>query len=132
MQKMMIHHFLGKNICATMEDVEETLAQSINGVNEFFIVKEHTMFPYLTVLVNGAYAYVTCVPTEEAAGSSAFSDDVETDLDPDGISIFYTNTPSEEIEIYNDYVIPKSLAVQIVKDFVESGRMSDCVQWDEL
>lgn len=132
MTKIKIHHFLGDAVCETMEDLEKALAQSVNGVNEFFIVKEHTMFPYLTVLTNGAYAHVYCVPTEEAAGSPAFSDDVETDLDPDGISVFYTNTPTEEIEIYNDYVIPKELAVQIVKDFAEKGTMSDRVQWDEL
>ena len=132
MMKMKIHHFLGDAVCETMEDLEKALAQSVNGVNEFFIVKEHTMFPYLTVLVNGAYAYVYCVPTEEAAGSPAFSEDAETGLDPDGISIFYINTPTEEIEIYNDYVIPKELAVQVVKDFAETGAMSDRVQWDEL
>lgn len=132
MTKMKVHHFLGDAVCETVEDLEKTLAQSVNGVNEFFIVKEHTMFPYLTVLVNGAYAYVYCVPTEEAAGSLAFSDDAETDLDPNGISVFYTNTPSEEIEIYNDYVIPKKLAEQIVKEFAETGRMSERVQWDEL
>lgn len=132
MQKMMVNHFLGKVICKTIEELEETLAQSVDGVNEFFIVKEHTMFPYLTVLINGAYAHVYCVPTEEAAGSPAFSENAQTGLDPDGISVFYTNTPTEEIEIYNDYVIPKELAVRIVEDFAENGRMSDRVQWDEL
>ncbi len=132
MKKISIHHFLGKSVCDTLDDVLKTLDQSIDGVNEFYIVQEHTLFPYLTVLTNGPYAYVTCVPTEEAAGSQAFSDDVEMDLDPDGISVFYTNTHSEEIEIYNDYVIPKNLAVQIVKDFVETGKMSDCVEWEQL
>lgn len=132
MQKMKLHHFLGNSVCETVEELEEALAQSVDGVNEYFIVKEHTMFPYLTVLINGPYAHVYCVPTEEAAGSLAFSEDTETGLDPDAISIFYTNTPTEEIEIYNDYVIPKELAVQVVKDFAENGAMSDRVQWDEL
>ena len=132
MAKMKIHHFLGDALCETPEDVEKELARSVDGVNEFFIVKEHTMFPYLTVLVNGAYAYVYCVPTEEAGGWLAFSEDAETGLDPDGISVFYVNTPTEEIEICNDYVIPKELAVQVVKDFAETGTMSDRVQWDEL
>lgn len=90
------------------------------------------MFPYLTVLINGSYAYVYCVPNEVDAGLLAFSEDAETDLEPDGISIFYTNTPSEEIEIYNDYVIPKSLAVEIVKEFAETEKMSDCAEWEEL
>lgn len=132
MNKIKIHHFLGDSICETMEDVLKTLDQSVDGVNEFFIVHEHTMFPYLTVLINGSYAYVYCVPNEVDAGLLAFSEDAETDLEPDGISIFYTNTPSEEIEIYNDYVIPKSLAVEIVKEFAETEKMSDCAEWEEL
>ena len=132
MKKAEIHHFLGSNVCATMDDVLKTLEQSVDGVNEFFIVEEHTVYPYLSILINGAYAYVICVPNEEAAGLQAFSDDDEMDIDPDGISVFYTNTPSEEIEIYNDYVIPKSLAVQIVKEFVETGQRANCVVWDGL
>ncbi|NBI09351.1 hypothetical protein D1641_04860 [Colidextribacter sp. OB.20] len=132
MKRTTINHFLGKNTCETIDDVQRTLDQSVDGVNEFFIRQEHTMYPHLIVLINGLYAYVTCVPTEEAAGTQAFSDESETDLDPDGISIFYTNTPSEEIEIYNDYVISKDLAVQVVKEFVETGRLSSCVEWEEL
>ncbi len=132
MKKTTIYHFQGENVCASWDEVRETLAQTVDGVNEFYIAQEHTVFPYLTVLVNGAYANVIYVPSEEAAGLQAFSEDAEMDLDPDGISVFYTNTPSEEIEIYNDYVIPKALAVQIVKEFVETGRMADCAEWDEL
>lgn len=132
MNKIKICHFLGKSICTTMDEVLTTLDQSVDGVNEFYIAQDHTLYPYLTVLINGSYAYVTCVPDEEAAGSQAFCDNVEMDLDPDGISIFYINTPTEEIEIYNDYVIPKSLAVQIVKEFVETGKMSNCIEWEEL
>ena len=101
-------------------------------MNEFLIAQNHNIYPYLTVLINGLYANVTLVPSEESAGFEAFSDDTKMDLDPDGISIFYTNTPSEEIEISNDYVIPKNLAIQIAKEFVDNGNLSDCVEWDEL
>ena len=132
MRKIMIHHFLGESICTTMDDVQKTLEQSIDGVNEFLIAQKHDLYPYLTVLVNGIYANVTFVPSEESAGLQAVSDDTETDLEPDGISVFYTNTPSEETEVYNDYVIPKNLAVQIVKEFAETGTMPNCTEWDEL
>ena len=132
MKNFRINHFGGKALCTTWDEVAQTLEQTVGGVNEFFIAEDHTMYPHLTVLINGSYAYVTCVPTEEAAGSQAFSENVEVDLDPNGISIFYTNTPSEEIEIYNDYVIPKTLAIQVVKEFVETGKMSNCVEWEEL
>ena len=127
MKKIKICHFGRKSFCATWDDVAQTLEQAVDGVNEFFIVEEHTMFPYWVVLV-----HMYCVPNEVDGGLLAFSDDVPTDLPPDGISIFYVNTPTEEIQIYNDYVIPKALAQTVVKDFVETGKMSNCVEWDEL
>ena len=132
MKRIKMHHFGGKNICATWDEVAQTLEQTVDGVNEFYIAAEHTMFPYLAVLEKDDYAYVHCVPNETGGGLIAFSADTPTDLPPDGISIFYTNTPTEEIEIYNDYVIPKTLAWNFVKDFVETGKMSSCVEWDEL
>lgn len=132
MKRIKIHHFGGKGICTTWDEVAQALEQTVDGVNEYYIAEDHTMYPYLAVLTNGLYAYVICVPDGEAAGLQAFSEDAEMYLDPDGISVFYTNTPSEEIEIYNDYVIPKTLAVQVVKEFVETGMMSDCVEWEGL
>ena len=132
MKRIKMHHFGGKNICATWDEVAQTLEQTVDGVNEFYIAAEHTMFPYLAVLEKDDYAYVHCVPNETGGGLIAFSADTPTDLPPDGISIFYTNTPTEEIEIYNDYVIPKTLAWNFVKDFVETGKMSSCVEWNEL
>ena len=132
MKRIEVHHFGGKSICATWDEVAQALEQTVDGSNEFFFVAEHTMFPYLTVLVRGDYAYVYCVPNEVDGSLIAFSDDAPTDLPPNGISIFYVNTPTEEIQIYNDYIIPKALAWTVVKDFVETGEMSSCVQWDAL
>ena len=132
MKNFRINHFGGKALCTTWDEVAQTLEQTVGGVNEFFIAAEHTMFPYLVVLLQGDYAYMHCVPNETDAGLVAFSDDISTDLPTDGISIFYTNAPTEEIEIYNDYVIPKTLAWTVVKDFVETGEMSSCVEWEEL
>lgn len=75
MKEVVIHHFLGENVCATINDVENVLNQSVNGVNEFLIAQNHNIYPYLTVLINGLYANVTLVPSEESAGFEAFSDD---------------------------------------------------------
>ena len=132
MRKIKINHFGGKALCTNWDEVAQTLEQTVDGVNEFFVVAEHTMFPHLHILVKGDYAVVDCVPNETDAGLMAFSDDTPTDLPPDGISIFYIHTPIEEIEFYNDYVIPKTLAWTVVKDFVETGEMSSCVEWEEL
>ena len=91
----------------------------MDSVNEFFIVAEHTMYSYLAVLVKVDYAYVHCVHNETDGGLLAFSDDIPTDLPPNGISIFYTNTPTEEIQICNDYVIPKTLAQTILRELAK-------------
>ena len=104
MKKIKMHHFGGKNICTTWDEVAQTLEQTVDGVNEFYIAAEHTMFPYLAVLVKGDYAYVHCVPNEADGSLIAFSDDTLTDLPQDGISVFYTNTPTEEIH----HIVPLS------------------------
>lgn len=84
------------------------------------------------VLLNGPYANVSFIPSEESAGLQAFWEENALALDPDGCTIFYTNTPTEEIEIYNAYVIPKHLAVQIAMEFAETGTLPGCTEWDEL
>jgi len=132
LKKIKIHHFGGKNICATWDEVAQALEQTVDGSNEFFIVAEHTMFPHLVVLVRGNYAHVYCTPNDMDGSLLAFSGDALTDLPSNGISIFYFNAPTEEIQICNDYVIPKTLAWDVVKDFVETGEMSSRVQWDAL
>ncbi len=65
--------------------------------DKFLLVTEHTMFPYLMVLVCGNYVHVYCVPNEAGGGLLAFSGDTPTNLRPDDISIFFINTPTEEI-----------------------------------
>lgn len=101
-----MHHFGGKNICTTWDEVAQTLEQTVDGVNEFYIAAEHTMFPYLAVLVKGDYAYVHCVPNEADGSLIAFSDDTLTDLPQDGISVFYTNTPFLDTVIREPAKIP--------------------------
>lgn len=132
MEKIIIEHFLGKSVCTELNDVQKTLNQSIDGVNEFLISQDQKPYPYLAVLINEIYAYVSFIPSDESAGLQAFFDDTEMNLDSEGITIFYTNTPSEEIEIYNDYVIPKKLAMQIALEFAETGNLPNCTEWDEL
>ena len=90
MRKIKINHFGGKALCTTWDEVAQTLEQTVDGVNEFFVVAEHTMFPHLHILVKGDYAVVDCVPNETDAGLMAFSDDTPTDLPPDGNSNFIT------------------------------------------
>ena len=53
-------------------------------------------------------------------------------LDEDGISIFYTNTDSEEIEVANYSIIEIEDAVSAVKEFFETQQLPKCIEWEEL
>lgn len=132
MPRIKITHSLGKVLCETAEEAERVLSQTVDGVNDFFIVREHTIYPHFTVLVKGPWAYVTCVPSETAFGLQAFADEAQTGLDPDGTSFFFSREFSEELEVSNDYVIPKKLAADIVREFAESGTISQRVRWEEV
>ena len=92
MRKIKINHFCGKALCTTWDEVAQTLEQTVDGVNEFFVVAEHTMFPHLHILVKGDYAVVDCVPNETDAGLMAFSDDTPTDL-PQMVSAYFISIP---------------------------------------
>ena len=104
----------------------------MDGVNEFLIAQKDTPYPYLVMLVCGPYAYVSLIPEEDSAGQQVYNDTMDTDLDPDECTIFYTNTPTEELEIYNDYVISRPLAERIALEFAETGKVPEDVAWEEL
>ena len=53
-------------------------------------------------------------------------------LDADGISIFYTNTDSEEIEVANYSIIEIEDAVSAVEEFFETLQLPKCIEWEEL
>ena len=48
------------------------------------------------------------------------------------ITIFYMNTPTEEMHIPNRYVIQKIEAVQIVMEFISTQAFPSCGEWEEL
>jgi hypothetical protein len=57
---------------------------------------------------------------------------IGTNLVSDEVSIFYTNTPEEEIEIRTDVVIPFCKAVKAAEEFFETKTLPECIEWLEL
>ena len=109
-------------------------------VNEFIISNENDDTPYLTVLINGEHAHIYYEPTDEydSAGFEACGESYGED-DSDGVTIFYTNIPTEEIEIWNGYVNTKDTALNVIAEFLNYDEwpvcfedMPLCVQWEEL
>ena len=84
--------------------------------------------PVLSILVKDELAYAILFPDEGSAGIQAYADEP-----PEGDStVFIVNTPSEEIQISNEYVIPKPVAKQIMLEFVETQSLPDFLEWEEL
>lgn len=143
MSKMLFQHFCGNDLCSTVDEVREVLSKNINGVNEFIISDENNEVPYMTVLINKDSAYIYYEPFDEfdSAGFEVCGENYGEDIgsDCDDITVFYTNTPTEEIEISNEYVNTKDTALNIISEFLNYDEwplsMEDlplCVQWEEF
>lgn len=127
---MLVEHFMGKKECKSIEELEEVLeVRTKKNVNEFIISSE-SYFPYMVMSVKNDYACLNYFWEDNNPGYSSIGDG--TDLDEDGISIFYTNTDEEEIEVANYSIMSVSKAVMAVKEFFETGTLPKCIEWEEL
>lgn len=58
--------------------------------------------------------------------------DVDMGLDLDGVSVFYTNTDTEDINIQNSCVVDIKRAIEIVHEFGITHQLPRCIAWEEL
>ena len=128
-------HLEERETCSTLKEVRTVLDKTVDGGNAFNIYREQdAVFPYLSVLTQGEYAYIWYAPDESSAGIQAWGEDLG--LDPEGSMDFYipelTVTP-------NDYILTRETALQVVTAFMELEKwpacyeeMPDCVEWEEL
>ena len=127
---LVVEHFGGTVECKTIGELEKILEIRYGtGVNEYWIYGKEKN-PCLAVLVNNKYATLTYFPEEEHPGYQSVGKD--TDLDFDEYTIFYVNTPTEEMEVHNFSVISFSKALEATKEFFLSLSIPNCLEWDEL
>jgi hypothetical protein len=127
---MTVEHFLGKVECINFEELEKVLrSRTEKGVNEFIIYGDK-YFPYLVMAVNDNYASLSYFWKDNNPGFSSIGSD--TNLDEDGVSIFYTNNDKEEIEVANYSILPFSKALTVIKEFFETMSLPKCIEWEEL
>ena len=127
---MIIEHFGGRDECKTIEDLERILKMRYgNAVNEYWIYGEDT-FPCLAVLVKDNCASLTYFPNDNHAGFCSIT--MDDNVDNDGTTIFYVNTPTEEIEVDNGCIVPFANALEAVKEFFVSLSKPSCLEWVEL
>jgi hypothetical protein len=80
--------------------------------------------------VKDDYAAISYFEKEDE--SSFVSIGGNTDLEQGGITIFYTNTDKEEIAIENGFILPCFKATKVIKEFFETMRLPECIEWEEL
>ena len=128
-------HLEERETCSTLEEVRTVLDKTVDGGNAFNIYREQdAVYPFLSVLNRGEYAYIWYAPNESSAGIQAWGEDLG--LDPEGTVKFYS---PELTEIVNDYILTRETALQVVTAFMELEKwpacyeeMPDCVEWEEL
>ena len=129
-------HLEGKETCSTLEEVRSVLERKVDGGNAFYIYRNtDAVYPCLSVLTRGEYAYIWYAPADESsAGFQAWGEDLG--LDPEGTVRFYI---PELTEICNDYILTREKALQVVLAFMELEEwpacyeeMPSCVEWEEL
>jgi hypothetical protein len=112
---MKVSHFGGTVDCKKFNDLNFILNIKYGSrVNEFWISGEDD-YPCLVILVNNDYANITYFPEDGHPGFQSIG--MGTDLSPGGVTIFYTNTPNEEIEIRNDTIVPFPKAMEAAKEY---------------
>jgi hypothetical protein len=127
---VLVEHFLGKAVCTNDEELESILkVRTEKGVNEF-IISSKEYYPFIIMSVKNDYAVISYFDKEDE--SSFVSIGGDTNLEQDGITIFYTNTEKEEIAVENGFILPFSRATKVIKEFFETMRLPKCIEWEEL
>jgi hypothetical protein len=127
---VLVEHFLGKAVCTNYDELESILkVRTEKGVNEF-IISSKEYYPFIIMSVKDDYAAISYFEKEDE--SSFVSIGGNTDLEQGGITIFYTNTDKEEIAIENGFILPCFKATKVIKEFFETMRLPECIEWEEL
>ncbi|OUM58561.1 hypothetical protein PIROE2DRAFT_64322 [Piromyces sp. E2] len=127
---MIIEHFGGKVEVFNIEEIEKILLIRYgNNVNEFWLTIDKKI-PCLAILVNNDKATITYFIKEGHPGFQSLNKN--TNNDNNKYSVFYTNTPTEEIEIDNNNVISIDLVNDVVKEFYNTHQKPTCIEWMEL
>ena len=125
---MIIEHFGGTEYASNADELCMVLNKRYgNGVNEFWISEEKMDIPCMTILVNKNLANVTYFPDSNSPGYQS----VGNKKNPKDSSVFYVNTPDEEIEIFNDTIISFQDALKAAIEFFQNNQMPTCIEWTE-
>ena len=126
---MNVWHFGGEVECKTIEELDSILNIRYETMKNEFLIYGNEKYPYLAILVNHDYAFITFFPEDE--GILYQSIGMNTTLNPNNMSIFYNGTPTNEIEIDNDFVVPFAKAREAAIEFFTTLSLPVCIEWSE-
>lgn len=127
---MMIEHFIQTEICNNVSEISSIINKKTEkGVNEF-IVSLDSKYPYMIVAVNRNKASISFFRYDDDPGFSSINHTMNSD--ENGLTVFYTNTEDEEIEIENSQIITIEQAIKAVEEFFITEQLPACIDWEEL
>lgn len=127
---MIIEHFMGKEECKNICELNFILNKKTEkGVNEF-IISLDSQYPFMIMAVNNNKACLSYFRFDDDPGFSSINN--MADFYEDDITVFYTNTDEEEIEVENNSIISIEQAIKAIEEFFITNQLPKCVDWEEL
>ena len=128
---MKVSHFGGTESVSSIEELRRILSERYaNDANEFWLSDETKDFPCMAILVKGSLASVTFFEDEDDIGSQSAGRN--NNLKAGTFTVFYTNTPNEEIEIHSEMVVSEEAAAKAAEQFFSERKMPRCMEWQKL
>ena len=127
---MTIEHFIKTEKVNNVSDIRSILNKKTEkGVNEF-IISLDSKYPYIIMSLNKDKACLSYFRYADDPGFHSINNTVKSDENV--ITIFYTNTENEEIEVENCTIITVEQAVKAVEEFFLTEQLPKCIEWEEL
>ena len=124
--RMTVKHFGGVESVYTLDELRQILSMRFgNESNEFWISEDTGEFPCMAILVKGNLANVSFFDDENDIGSQSVGGEPKTGT----FTVFYTNTPEEEIEIHDEFTVSAEVAVKAAEEFFTKRQMPRCIAW---
>lgn len=91
------------------------------------ITESNKEFPCMAILVKGNLANVSFFSDENDIGYQSLGQAVGSKTGT--FTVFYTNTPEEEIEIHDEMIVSAENAVKAAEEFFREHKMPCCIKW---
>lgn len=127
---MKIYDFYGVYDCKNEEDLLKFLSIRSKNLSNEYELRNNLDFPYMTIMVKEDLACVHFFKDENDCGSFAYIS--ENKFDIDGFTTFNIGSEDAETIVSNKMVIPIEKAYIIAKDFFQTNRKSEKINWFEL